>query len=96
MNRPSIGNLNKLFGFDPSNITSIIDSLESKQLVLRAENNKDRRMKLVRLTPLGIKVRTKLLNELKNSDTMFNLISPAKIDAFSQVIKDLLDTDRAA
>ncbi len=54
----------RIFNCDPSNVTGIIDGLESKRLVHRYENAIDRRTKMVKLLPRGKQLRTELLAKL--------------------------------
>ncbi|HSX35844.1 MAG TPA: MarR family transcriptional regulator [Patescibacteria group bacterium] len=42
-----------MFGCDASNITGLVDGLESKGLVARRENPEDRRVKMLELTTAG-------------------------------------------
>jgi DNA-binding MarR family transcriptional regulator len=45
---------------DPSNVTSLVDRLEERGLVDRFEDQTDRRVKAIALTPLGIATRARL------------------------------------
>jgi DNA-binding MarR family transcriptional regulator len=56
--------LAKTWGCDASNATWLVDRLEEKGLAERADAPGDRRVKLVRLTPLGKKTRATLAREL--------------------------------
>src|SRR5262245_56379211 len=49
---------------DPSNTTFIVDRLEERRLAERRSLDGDRRVKLVALTPLGVKTRAALTNDL--------------------------------
>ncbi|MCK4267697.1 MAG: MarR family transcriptional regulator [Actinomycetia bacterium] len=46
-----------LFGCDPSNVTGLVDRLESQDLVRRTSAAADRRVKLIELTEEGAKIR---------------------------------------
>ena len=59
----------KFFNCDPSNITGIIDAMEDKGLVERTESPTDRRIKIVKLLPEGVKVRSALLKKLTTNDS---------------------------
>lgn len=89
-----IGALNKLFGYDPSNITSIIDSLEKRQMVARIENSLDRRMKVVELTSLGEEVRSNLLTDLASSENISDKIASGQMHTFNLVMEELLKPDK--
>jgi DNA-binding MarR family transcriptional regulator len=54
--RTPIGALHHEFGHKRSTLTSIVDRLEARDLVLRELNRDDRRSFIVRLTPAGRRV----------------------------------------
>src|SRR5262245_2273336 len=56
--------LAKQWECDPSNATFIVDRLEERKLAERRPLEGDRRVKLVALTPLGVKTRAALSREL--------------------------------
>ena len=47
--------LGKVLGIDKATIVKLIDCLEGKKLVQRTPGGKDRRVKLIRITDLGVK-----------------------------------------
>ena len=49
---------------DASNVTGLIDRLESRGLVQRHASAQDRRVKALQLTPAGRQVRSKLLGQM--------------------------------
>src|SRR5262245_5558097 len=49
---------------DPSNVTGLVDRLESRGLVRRRPSKADRRAKVVELTPLGSRLRTQFLRRV--------------------------------
>src|SRR3989442_9380477 len=52
---------------DASNVTGLVDRLESRGLVRRQPSPQDRRVKVLQLTPTGARVRAQLLKEAKGS-----------------------------
>jgi DNA-binding MarR family transcriptional regulator len=58
-----IGTLAREWGCDPSNATFIIDRLVRAGLVERRESDTDRRVKQVRLTTEGARVKREILDE---------------------------------
>lgn len=56
--------LSKYIGCDPSNITGLVDKLEGHELIERVVDEKDRRIKMIRLTGKGRKYRQDLMNGL--------------------------------
>src|SRR5204863_5907000 len=49
---------------DASNVTGLIDRLESRGLVRRRPSQQDRRVKVLELTPTGVRLRTQLLKRM--------------------------------
>ena len=77
-------------GKDKSSILRIIDSLEEKELVRRAIDQKDRRKKYLMVTKKGEKVIehfSKIENELKIE--LKQGLSPEEINAFYKVVNHL-------
>lgn len=64
----SMSKFKRVFNCDPSNVTGIVDGLESKHLVARYENTVDRRTKMVKLLPKGKQLRSKLLIKLTRTE----------------------------
>jgi DNA-binding MarR family transcriptional regulator len=60
---PAMQALAATLGCDASNITGIVDALESKRLVSRQEKAGDRRVKVIKLEPEGEKVCGQILND---------------------------------
>jgi DNA-binding MarR family transcriptional regulator len=57
-----------LFHCDASNITGIVDGLESKGLVSRQNDPTDRRIKTIRLEPAGKAMRRDIIERLEGMD----------------------------
>src|SRR5438477_4760478 len=49
---------------DPSNVTGLVDRLESRGLVRRQPSAQDRRVKVLQLTPEGARIRAQLLKRM--------------------------------
>ena len=49
---------------DPSNVTGIIDRLVARGLVERRESDTDRRVKIIRLTPEGQRIRASVVERM--------------------------------
>jgi MarR family transcriptional regulator, organic hydroperoxide resistance regulator len=49
---------------DPSNVTGIVDRLVARGLVERRESDTDRRVKIIRLTPEGHRVRASVMEHM--------------------------------
>jgi MarR family transcriptional regulator, organic hydroperoxide resistance regulator len=48
---------------DPSNVTGIVDRLEARGLIERRESERDRRMKIIRLTAEGERTRERIIRD---------------------------------
>jgi len=53
-----------ILGCDASNVTGIVDRLLAHDLIKREENPKDRRVKMITLTPKGEALRSTMFGEL--------------------------------
>ena len=62
---------------DPSNVTFLVDRLESRGLLTRARARSDRRIKALALTPAGIEVRDCLIATIADS-SMFTSLTRAQ------------------
>jgi MarR family transcriptional regulator, organic hydroperoxide resistance regulator len=49
---------------DPSNVTGIVDRLEARGLIERRSSETDRRVKIIRLTPEGQRVRAHVVERM--------------------------------
>ena len=52
-----MGRLAETLSCDASNVTGLVDRLESRGLVRRAPSAEDRRVKVLQLTPTGARLR---------------------------------------
>ena len=57
----------------PSNVTFLVDRLEERRLVSRSRADRDRRVKVLALTPTGIEVRDRLIATLAESSLFSGL-----------------------
>ena len=62
---------------DPSNVTFLVDRLESRGLLTRARARSDRRIKALALTPAGIELRDRLIATIADS-SMFTSLTRAQ------------------
>ena len=62
---------------DPSNVTFLVDRLESRGRLTRARARSDRRIKALALTPAGIEVRDRLIATIADS-SMFTSLTRAQ------------------
>jgi DNA-binding MarR family transcriptional regulator len=59
-----MGRLARTLSCDASNVTGLVDRLESRGLIRREPSDEDRRVKVLRLTPDGARVRAQLLRKM--------------------------------
>jgi DNA-binding MarR family transcriptional regulator len=59
-----MGEIAELLRCDPSNVTGIVDALESKGLGSRRPSERDRRVKVIELTAKGEEMRGRVMAEL--------------------------------
>jgi DNA-binding MarR family transcriptional regulator len=59
-----MGRLAETLACDASNVTGLVDRLESRGLVERQPSAGDRRVKVLGLTPTGLRVRAQLLRQV--------------------------------
>jgi DNA-binding MarR family transcriptional regulator len=92
-NHPEIdqSRLAELVSIDKTNTGRLVDQLEAKGLVERLPNGSDRRVWMLRCTPLGQKTRKRLLpRALAAQERLLSCLKPAHrelfIDLMSQVV----------
>jgi DNA-binding MarR family transcriptional regulator len=78
----SMGALAELWSCDASTATWIVGGAERRGLVKRAQAPADRRVRVVSLTPLGLKTRTRLQKEL---DTPPEVLDEFTLDELLQL-----------
>ena len=83
--------LSNLFKCDASNVTGIIDRLEKHNLIRRQDHPTDRRVKMIALTPAGIKTRDTILQrtvelEARRLGPVLTIDDQAKLRAILQKI----------
>ena len=83
--------LAEIISFDKTNTGRLVDQLEAKGLVERRPNDSDRRVWMLRCTPLGQKIRKRLRPRgLATQDRLLSCLEPADrerlIDLMSHVV----------
>jgi MarR family transcriptional regulator, organic hydroperoxide resistance regulator len=76
---------------DASNVTGLVDRLESRGLIQRSPSAEDRRVKVLKLTPLGAKVRAALLDRMTSSPPTLGRLSEADQRALARILRRLLE-----
>jgi MarR family transcriptional regulator, organic hydroperoxide resistance regulator len=80
---------------DASNVTGLVDRLESRGLVRRRPSVEDRRVKVLQLTPAGSKLRTQLLQQMAGRSLPLARLSLADRRALVRILEALVDEPSA-
>jgi DNA-binding MarR family transcriptional regulator len=78
---------------DASNVTGLIDRLESRGLVERRASAADRRVKVLDLTPTGSRLRAQLLQRMTARPRALSRLSAAEQRRLVQILERLLDAE---
>ena len=76
---------------DASNVTGLVDRLESRGLVRRQPSIEDRRVKVLQLTPAGSRVRTQLIRQMAGQSLPLAKLSPAQLRTLVRILEVLVD-----
>jgi DNA-binding MarR family transcriptional regulator len=91
-NRPlPMGRVAEALACDASNVTGLIDRLESRGLVRRHPSDEDRRVKVLELTPAGMRLRSTLFERITKPPDSFRRLSAEEQRALIKVLKRLLE-----
>ncbi|MDB5170765.1 MAG: Transcriptional regulator, MarR family [Candidatus Saccharibacteria bacterium] len=85
-----MNNFKKIYNCDASNVTGLIDGLEQKQLVSRYEDPADRRLKMVRLEPQGVKVRKALIKQMMSHNSpLLSRLDASELKTFITLLQKI-------
>src|SRR5262245_61852871 len=87
----AMGELADTLACDKSNVTGLIDRLESKGLVRRKPSSDDRRLKVLDLTPAGARLRAIVLERMGKPPESLSNLSTDEQRALVKILKHLLD-----
>ena len=76
---------------DASNVTGLIDRLESRGLIRRQPSAGDRRVKVLELTPAGTRLRSTVLERMAKPPESLGRLSAGQQRALVKILKRLLD-----
>jgi len=85
-----MGELACALACDASNVTGLVDRLESRGLLQRSPSAGDRRVKVLSLTPLGTRIRVALLDKMTSSPPTLRRLSEADQRALARILRRLL------
>jgi DNA-binding MarR family transcriptional regulator len=78
---------------DPSNVTFLVDRLERKRLVTRAQASRDRRVRALALTPAGSQARSRLIETVARS-YMFRRLTAAQQRQLAELLRRCVEPGR--
>src|SRR5678816_1121653 len=84
-----MGQLADTLSCDASNVTGLVDRLESRGLVRRRPSDADRRVKVLDLTPAGARLRAVLVDRMTAPPDMLSRLSPADQRALVRILSQL-------
>jgi DNA-binding MarR family transcriptional regulator len=86
-----MGQLAETLACDASNVTGLVDRLESRGLIRRRSSAEDRRVKVLDLTPTGSRLRTLLLERMTTPPATLKRLSIREQRALVRILTRLLD-----
>jgi DNA-binding MarR family transcriptional regulator len=86
-----MGRLAEALACDASNVTGLVDRLESRGLVERQPSAGDRRVKVLGLTPRGLRVRAQLLKQVTGQPLPISRLSPEERRTLVRILAKLID-----
>src|SRR5262245_48469107 len=86
-----MGRLAETLGCDASNVTGLVDRLETRGLVRRQPSVEDRRVKGILLTPAGSRVGAQLLRKMAGGSCALSRLSASDQRSLLRILETLLD-----
>jgi len=86
-----MGQLAGALACDASNVTGLVDRLESRGLIQRSASPEDRRVKVISLTPLGAQLRAALVERMTAAPPTLARLSPADQRALVKLLRRLVE-----
>jgi DNA-binding MarR family transcriptional regulator len=86
-----MGQLAETLACHASNVTGLVDRLESRGLVRRQPSDEDRRLKVLALTPAGTRLRAVVLERMAKPPATLNRLSEAEQRTLVKILRHLLE-----
>jgi len=86
-----MGRVAEALACDASNVTGLIDRLESRGLVCRRPSAEDRRVKVLELTPAGARLRSTVLERFAEPPSSLTRLSAEEQRVLVKMLKRLLE-----
>jgi DNA-binding MarR family transcriptional regulator len=87
-----MGRLAETLACDASNVTGLVDRLESRGLVKRQPSTADRRQKVLDLTPAGVRLRTVVSERLRKPPESLGRLSAEDQRALVRILRHLMES----
>jgi MarR family transcriptional regulator, organic hydroperoxide resistance regulator len=85
---PSLKELARRCGVDPSNLAGVVDQLTERGLVLSRPAAHDRRVRIIRLTANGVRLRRKLIACLAENPSI-GALPPARQEQLLEILREV-------
>jgi DNA-binding MarR family transcriptional regulator len=85
---PSLKELARRCGVDPSNLGDVVDQLTERKLVLSRPAEHDKRVRVVRLTADGVRLRRRLVTCMSQNPALDGL-SPQRQDQLLEILREV-------
>jgi|SRR5579883_888204 len=89
--RVPMGRIAESLACDASNVTGLVDRLESRGLVRRQASSADRRIKVLELTPAGVHLRSIVMQRMTEPPEILGRLSSDEQRALVRILKRLLE-----
>jgi DNA-binding MarR family transcriptional regulator len=86
-----MGRLAEALACDASNVTGLVDRLESRGLVRRQPSSEDRRIKVLELTPAGARLRSTVLERMTKPPDSLARLSAEEQQTLVRILKRVLE-----
>jgi DNA-binding MarR family transcriptional regulator len=86
-----MGQLAGALSCDASNVTGLVDRMESRGLIQRSPSEEDRRVKVISLTPLGARLRASLMQRMTAAPPTLAKLSPQEQQALVRLLRRLVE-----
>src|SRR5262245_1645039 len=86
-----MGRLAEALACDASNVTGLVDRLESRGLIRRMPSDDDRRIKVLELTRAGVRLRSIMLERITKPPQSFDRLSAEEQQELVKILKRLLE-----
>src|SRR3954467_7270428 len=85
-----MGQLAETLACDASNVTGLVDRLESRGLIRRRPSEEDRRVKVLVLTPTGCRLRSLLIERMTSPPATLERLSAREQKELMRILRRLL------